>query len=138
MISESRFVKDAAFHQEIDTLPVTTCFELGDSMGGLYKDYRGVSIYGFSYCAKDLGFVLLAEKDESETFEPVLVLQNKIFLSGIAITIVMVILTYFLSKRLSKPIIKLRDAANEIAKGNFDTRTNIKSGDEIEQLSSSF
>jgi len=138
MVTESRFVKDAVFHQVVNTLPVSTCFELGKSMGGLYNDYRGVPIYGFSYCAKDLGFVLLAEKDESETFEPVLVLQNKIFLAGIAITIVMVILTYFLSKRLSKPIIKLRDAANEIAKGNFDTRTNIKSGDEIEQLSSSF
>lgn len=138
MVTESRFVKDAVFHQVVNTLPVSTCFELGKSMGGLYNDYRGVPIYGFSYCAKDLGFVLLAEKDESETFEPVLGLQNKIFLAGIAITIVMVILTYFLSKRLSKPIIKLRDAANEIAKGNFDIRTNIKSGDEIEQLSSSF
>jgi class 3 adenylate cyclase len=138
MITESRFVKNAAFNQVVNTLPASTCFELGKSMGGLYNDYRGVPIYGFSYCAKDLGFVLLAEKDESETFEPVLGLQNKIFLAGIAITIVMVILTYFLSKRLSKPIIKLRDAANEIANGNFDTRTNIKSGDEIEQLSSSF
>lgn len=138
MITESRFVKDAVFHQVVNTLPVSTCFELGKSMGGLYNDYRGVPIYGFSYCAKDLGFVLLAEKEESETFEPVLGLQNKIFLVGIVITIVMVILTYFLSKRLSKPIIKLRDAANEIANGNFDIRTNIKSGDEIEQLSSSF
>lgn len=138
MITESRFVKEAVFHQVVNTLPVATCFELDRSMGGLYTDYRGIPIYGFSYCAKDLGFVLLAEKDESETFEPVLVLQNKIFLAGIVITIIMVILTYFLSKRLSKPIIKLRDAANEIAKGNFDTRTNIKSGDEIEQLSSSF
>ena len=138
MVTESRFAKDAVFHQVVNTLPVSTCFELGRSMGGLYIDYQGVPIYGFSYCAKDLGFVLLAEKDESETFEPVLVLQNKIFLAGIVIIIVMAILAYFLSKRLSKPIIKLRDAANEIAKGNFDIRTNIKSGDEIGQLSSSF
>ena len=138
MVSESRFVKDAAFHQVINTLPVPTCFELGDSMGGLYKDYREVPIYGFSYCAKDLGFVLLAEKDESETFEPVLSLQNKIFLAGVVITIVMVILAYILSKRLSRPIIKLRDAANEIANGNFGIRTNIKRDDEIGQLSLSF
>lgn len=138
MVSESRFVKDAAFHQVIDTLPVPTCFELGDSMGGLYKDYRGVLIYGFSYCAKDLGFVLLAEKDESETFEPVLSLQNKILLAGVLITIVMIILAYILSKRLSRPIIKLRDAANEIANGNFGIRTNIKRDDEIGQLSLSF
>jgi class 3 adenylate cyclase len=48
------------------------------------------------------------------------------------------ILTYFLSKRLSGPITKLSDAANEIAKGNFGIRTNIKTRDEIGQLSISF
>ncbi|MGI0010168.1 MAG: cache domain-containing protein, partial [Nitrosopumilaceae archaeon] len=94
MITESRFVKDAAFRQVVNTPPVATCFEQGKSMGGLYNDYREVSIYGFSYCAKDLGFVLLAEKDEAETFEPVLILQNNIFLAGVVITIVMVILAY--------------------------------------------
>ena len=138
MISESRFVKDAAFHQIVNTLPVSTCFDLGDSMGGVYNDYRGIQIYSHSYCAKDLGFVLLAEKDESEIFEPVLILQNKIFLAGVVIVIIMVILAYILSKRLSKPIIKLRDAANEIANGNFEIRTNIKRDDEIGQLSLSF
>jgi len=138
MISESRFVKDAAFHQIVNTLPVSTCFDLGDSMGGVYNDYRGIPIYSHSYCAKDLGFVLLAEKDESEIFEPVLILQNKIFLAGVVIVIIMVILAYILSKRLSKPIIKLRDAANEIANGNFEIRTNIKRDDEIGQLSLSF
>jgi len=138
MVSESLFVKDAAFRQIVNTLPVSTCFELGKSMGGLYNDYRGVPIYGFSYCAKDLGYVLLAEKDESETFEPVLILQNKIFLAGVVIVAVMVILAYILSKRLSGPIIKLRDAANEIANGNFGIRTNIRRDDEIGQLSSSF
>lgn len=138
MISESRFVKDAAFHQSVDTLPVSTCFDLGDSMGGVYNDYRGNPIYSHSYCAKDLGFVLLAEKDESEIFEPVLILQDKILLAGVVIVVVMVILAYILSKRLSRPIIKLRDAANEIAKGNFEIRTNMKRDDEIGQLSSSF
>ena len=138
MISESRFVKDAAFHQMINTLPVSTCFEFGDSMGGLYNDYRGIPIYSHSYCAKDLGFVLLAEKDESETFEPVLSLQNKIFLAGIVIIIMVAFLAFILSRRLSRPLIKLRDAANEIANGNFEIRTNIHRSDEIGQLSLSF
>lgn len=138
MVSESRFLKNAAFHQVIDSIPVTTCFELGNSMGGLYKDYRGVLIHGFSYCAKDLGFVLLSEKDESETLEPVSSLQNKIFLAGVVITTLMAVLAYFLSKRLSRPIIKLRNAANAIASGDFGIRTNIKRDDEIGQLSLSF
>jgi len=47
-------------------------------------------------------------------------------------------LTYFLAKRLSAPITKLSDAANEIAQGNFGVRTNIKTRDEIGHLSESF
>ncbi|MBI3841811.1 MAG: HAMP domain-containing protein [Thaumarchaeota archaeon] len=138
MISESRFVKSAAFNQRVDTMPVRKCFEQGQEVGDLYQDYRGVKIYGFSYCARDLGFVLLAEIDESETFQPVLILQNWIFLTGLSVTAVMAVITYFLSRLVSRPIIKLRNAANEIAKGNFETRTNIKRSDEIGQLSSSF
>jgi class 3 adenylate cyclase len=138
MISESRFIENAAFNQIVTTLPVRECFENGNEIDGIYLDYREISILGSSYCAKDLGFVLLAEIDEAETLQPVLVLQNTIFLTGVSITIVMSAIAFLLSKLLSRPIIKLRDAANEIAKGNFDVRTNIKTSDEIGQLSLSF
>jgi class 3 adenylate cyclase len=138
MISESRFIKNAAFNQRVDTIPVRTCFEQGEDFGGRYQDYRENSIFGFSYCAKDLGFVLMAEIDESEMFQPVTILQDKIFVTGVFITIGMAVATFFLSKLFSRPIIKLKDAANEIAQGNFDIRTNIKTSDEIGQLSLAF
>jgi class 3 adenylate cyclase/HAMP domain-containing protein len=48
------------------------------------------------------------------------------------------IITILLSKRLSEPITRLSEAANKIARGDFDVRTNIKSSDEIGQLSTSF
>jgi nitrate/nitrite-specific signal transduction histidine kinase len=44
----------------------------------------------------------------------------------------------YLSKRITKPIINLRDAALSISKGNLDTNIDIKSGDEIEQLAQAF
>jgi len=69
---------------------------------------------------------------------PISELQENIILIGITLMIGLSIITYFLSKRLSEPITKLSDAANKIAEGNFDVRTNIKSRDEIGQLSSSF
>jgi len=47
-------------------------------------------------------------------------------------------ITFFLSKSISRPLIKLKNAANEIAHGNFGVRTDIKSSDEIGQLSSAF
>ena len=138
MISESRFLKNTEFNQKVDTTPVRKCFEEGNEILDFYQDYRGVKIFGSSYCAKDLGFVLLAEIDESETIEPILILQDRIFLTGLVITVTMGVITFFLSKSISYPLVKLQKAAQEIEKGNFDVRTNIKTSDEIGQLSTSF
>ena len=138
LISESRFLKNTTFNQKVDTLPVRKCFEEEKEILDFYPDYRDVKIFGSSYCAKDLGFVLLAEIDESETIEPILILQDRIFLTGLVITMAMGVITFFLSKSISHPLVKLQKAAQEIAKGNFDVRTNIQTSDEIGQLSASF
>ena len=138
LISESRFIENAIFRQIVDTKPVRECFENGNEVVGIYPDYRGVSIYGSSYCAADLGFVLLAEIDEAETVQSIKTLRNSILQTGLIITTGMAIIAFVLSKTISKPLIKLRNAANTIADGNFDVRTNIKTRDEIGQLSESF
>src|SRR3990172_559400 len=138
MITESRFIENAPFTQIVDTLPVRECFENGKQVSGIYQDYRGDSVFGFSYCVRDLGFVLLAEFDKDETLQPVSVLQNRIFLTGIVITIVMAIAAFFMAKLLSRPIIKLKDATNQIASGNYNVRTNIRTRDEVGQLAASF
>jgi class 3 adenylate cyclase len=138
LVSESRFLENIEFNQKVDTIPVRKCFEEEKETLDFYQDYRGIKIFGSSYCAKDLGFVLLAEIDESETIEPILILQDRIFLTGLVITLAMGVITFFLSKSISYPLVKLQKAVQEIEKGNFDVRTNIKTSDEIGQLSTSF
>jgi len=138
MLSESRFKDNVIFQQKVDTIPVQNCFREGKTFTGFYSDYRGINIYGSSYCAKDLGFVLLAEIDESETIQPILVLQERIFQTGLLITIIMIIVAFIISKSLSRPLIKLKNAANKVAGGNFDVRTNITTRDEIGELSLAF
>ena len=60
----------------------------------------------------------------------------------IIVVIVTIILSlgigFSLAHFISKPIIKLRDAAVEIGKGNLDTRIESKSNDEIGNLSDNF
>lgn len=138
MLSESRFIPNAIFNQRVDTIPVRECFKEGREFVGFYFDYRNVPIYGSSFCAKDLGFVLLAEIDEAETVKPILVLQDRIFQTGLLITTGMAIVAFIISKTISRPLIKLKNAANRIAEGNFNVRTQIKTRDEIGELSSSF
>jgi len=65
-------------------------------------------------------------------------LQETIIITTMSLMIGFAIITYFLAKRLSDPIITLSIAANKIASGNFDVRTNIKTRDEIGELSYAF
>jgi len=77
MVSESRFIDNTGLIT-VDTLPVRQCFQStnGGDASGIYNDYRNIPIVGFSYCAKDLGFVLLAEIDKSEVMQPIDNLRN--------------------------------------------------------------
>ena len=139
MISESIFIENAEFRQKVESEPVILCFEQGRSVSGMtYADYRGVDIFGISHCERDLGFVLLTEVDEDVVLKPIYELQEKIILIGGSIMAIASVTTLVLSRRISNPILKLRNAANEISKGNFDVRTKVETNDEIGQLSSSF
>ncbi|MBM2852244.1 MAG: hypothetical protein HW420_791 [Candidatus Nitrosotenuis sp.] len=138
MITESRFIENAPFHQTVDTQAVSECFDNKKNFHGQYNDYRQIFILGSSNCMDDLGLILLVEIDGVEVFQPVKNLQEKIIVLGIVMTIVVGIAAFFLSKLISRPIIKLRNAANKIAGGDFDVRTNITTKDEIGELSNSF
>ncbi|MFB5631061.1 MAG: HAMP domain-containing protein [Nitrosopumilaceae archaeon] len=135
MVSESIFIENAPFNQIVNTIPVSECFDNNKSYSGVYKDYRGIEILGISFCDKSRGIVLLTEIDEREALKPLYKFQENIFYIGILLMASSSIVTYFLSKRLSNPIKKLQVAANEISKGNFDVRTNLKTRDEIGKLS---
>jgi PAS domain S-box-containing protein len=144
MISDSRFIENAAFHQTVDTLPVRDCFEKGEEIHTAYNDYRNIPIVGFSYCAKDLGLVLLAEIDEAEIFGPITQLKNEIIVASIAISAIVVVIAFYVSKSISKPIIRLRDEADRVTKSiksikpYEDYKVEIKSNDEIGHLAVQF
>ena len=74
---------------------------------------------------------------------------NKIYqtTSNILITVVIAVISaliaifvilYFLIKSFTNPIVKLWNTVSEVGNGNFDVRSDIKSKDEIGQLSNEF
>lgn len=52
--------------------------------------------------------------------------------------VVVISLSYFLSRGLSKPIIKFIDAAKKVANKDFSVRINIKTRDDLEDLADTF
>ena len=117
MASESRFFNNASTIA-VDTLPVRKCFDSANGVDerGIYNDYRNIPIFGFSYCAKDLGFVLLAEIDRAEVLQPIDDLRNTILIlsitSGLVLTAVSIVVIFTLlswNKKLASANIQLQE-----------------------------
>lgn len=63
------------------------------------------------------------------------ILSRQLILCCLVVLVLSLLLSYFISENISKPIVKLNQKANEISKGNFDVSTeNISKIEEIEQL----
>ncbi|CAM3968504.1 ATP-binding protein [Paenibacillus alkaliterrae] len=45
---------------------------------------------------------------------------------------------FFLSRKIQQPLLQLKDAADSISQGNYSTRVNIRSSDEIGELANTF
>ncbi|MFQ5885254.1 MAG: ATP-binding protein, partial [Thermoplasmata archaeon] len=152
MISPSRFYNDSyneehvIFQQKVDTENVRNCFE-NEAKGiehdwhdkvNVYPGYRNVRVLGTHVYIPEMQWALLAEKDESEAFQPLYSLQTTMLLVLGFVAIVGIILSISISRSISRPIVQLKRATQRIGKGELNTRIDVKSTDEVEGLASAF
>ena len=62
----------------------------------------------------------------------------KAILSFIVITLIIVVIEYYVSRTISKPIIKLTDTVKNTGEGDFDNKSDIDTRDEIGDLARGF
>jgi PAS domain S-box-containing protein len=87
---------------------------------------------------KGLDWILAIEHDTEEIFLPIDNLRNGILIISLAVTIFAILTGFLVSRYISRPVTKLRDAAIEIGKGNLDTQIEVRSRDEIGLLAQTF
>jgi signal transduction histidine kinase len=107
-------------------------------MVGIYPNYRDIPILGASKYLEEMGWVILAEKDVSEAFAPIVSLRNFVIIVGITGIIAVVIIAIYLSLNVTRPISKLVESAHAIANGDLTKKINVKGEDEISYLANSF
>lgn len=138
MITESSFAKDTVLRQVVDTEPVKKAFFTGEEISGIYTDYRGVKVFGSSVLMDKLRWVVLAEEELTEIYQPITYLRN----IGIGLSIMdaflVIIIAFFITRSLTKPVRKLVAATERVAKGDLDFHILTTSKDEIGLLSDSF
>jgi len=147
MITPSRFKEDTVLKQKVDSEQYRICLSehiegsLTEEMHELpttCPDYRGCRVVGIHYYISEIQCCLLVEIDEKEAFAQITTMQNTIITIFIAIGIVSLIFAYYFAESITKPIIKLKDNAKIISKGNFDIKIDTKSKDEIGELAIAF
>ena len=139
MITESRFVADAILKQVVDTEGVRHAFDNGVGETSIYTDYRGVMTLGVSKYFEDMDWVILAEKDVSEAFAPVVWLRNFFIIIGATGILIMAIVAIFISAGITRQIKKLIRGTKRIAGGDLEQPIKIDMMDgEMKELGESF
>jgi signal transduction histidine kinase len=82
---------------------------------------------------------LVVAKPKAELRERWFTLIERLALAGLVGIVVAGALAWYLSRRITKPVEALAEAANEIAEGRYDVEVpRVRSGDEIGHLAASF
>jgi len=104
---------------------------------GFSVDYRNVPIIAaWRYLPKyNLGMVVKVDKDEA--FKDISDRRLYVLLIALAIFIPSLIIAFFISRRVTRPIINMVKTTNAITDGDLDRHLEITSTDEVGQLASS-
>ncbi len=140
MRSSSRFLPDQPpLTIEVKTEAAKYAFE---NVAGpnIIKDYRGVDVLSAyrRISTSDLEWVIMSEIDFDEAMLPIIELRN--YFVGVTILLMVgsMVLTYFLSKAIANPILKLKEIIVSLSKGIIpDQKLQVTSNDEIGQITES-
>ncbi|MEK7871407.1 MAG: ATP-binding protein, partial [Nitrospirota bacterium] len=81
---------------------------------------------------------IFTSQNPTETYAPISVLFKWVTLTGLFGTFALAVLGFYLTRRIINPIKELHKGMEVIGEGNLDYRLNIKTGDEIQDLSDGF
>ena len=105
---------------------------------GLYKNYQGIPVVGVYRWLPEQNLALVAEMEQSTAFLPARNLAKNIVGVGLLSSGVLLIAVYLLSKRITRPILAISDAANGLAKGDLSQTAPVMTEDEVGTLATTF
>ncbi len=141
-ISPLHFAPEAELHRTMSIYNLdspTVQALLGNE--GLFTnavDYRGETVLAAAQYIPEVDWGLVAKIDEAEALAPVTRLYNLTALTiGLAAALVVTVSLY-LARSISKPIQSLASVADKIREGDVSQRAEVKSNDEIGMMAQHF
>jgi signal transduction histidine kinase len=136
--SESRFFPDKAPIQiTAKTKGVISAVE-GENGHGIFNDYRGIPVYSAYHKLEipNLNWVILSEIDVEEVIVPLKKMRNNLILISVLVLLLAIMLSFFISTILSKPLFKMRNFLNSMSKGKYDFE--IKNTHPVQEIKEMF
>ncbi len=119
-------------------MPAIEAGRLMDSSTFGAIDYRGVEVVAVTRSLADLEWGIVVKQDLSEALRASDEFRAAL-LVGLGIGLALVLLVgWWVGRRVTQPLIALRDIANAVAAGDFSRRAKVGLNDEIGELSRSF
>jgi len=122
MRSDSRFSEESTIlvtKVEGETVDRALAGETGVD---IVTDYRGIPVFS-AYGPIEFGgtkWALLAEIDEAEVMAPIDAMKMSVILFVLIVLVVIVLIALYASRKISKPIVDMSKAMDDLALGDFD------------------
>ncbi|OGL92492.1 hypothetical protein A2239_01620 [Candidatus Uhrbacteria bacterium RIFOXYA2_FULL_40_9] len=123
--------------QPVYTEASKSCLQ-GKSGSGVYQNFEGKTVVGVYHWIPERNVCILAEMNEQEVLATVLYQRWMAFVIGGSIALLMILLGFYFSAKLTKPLEILSKGAEIIGKGNLKHTIAITSQDEFGELSREF
>ncbi|MGC1205668.1 MAG: HAMP domain-containing protein, partial [Flavobacteriaceae bacterium] len=137
MRSQSRFFPDKTpYTMSVKTEGVKNALK-GVNGRGVFKDYRSIDVYSVYSLIKisNLKLVILSEIDVSEVIIPLKNLKSRLIGLTLAIFLVAVILSLFLTRIITNPIKNMQKSLKVMAEGDYNQSNEfIKNSNEIKEM----
>lgn len=135
-LNELRSQKDAVLNLKINA---KSAVEAASGKTGITKtlDYQGKEVLAAYTYIPQMGWGFISKQDLSELNIPIRALVLTLFILFIISALIIVILVFWISEKISKPIVDLDIAANKIRGGDYSVRTVVDSKDELASLANS-
>lgn len=140
MRSKSRFLEEASGKRIVVTTAGALLAQKNRPGQGEFPDYRGIEVLScFSKLnVEGLNWVLLSEIDYEEAMLPVYALNQKMIVISFFVSLGLIIITFYLSAKISNPIKQMNEKIDILAKGILSkNELEVESEDEIGQITAS-
>ncbi|MBU0996400.1 MAG: HAMP domain-containing protein [Proteobacteria bacterium] len=136
-VTEPRFGDHYALRKSVHTKGVDLAMAQKSGVD-FYNDYRDVPVIGAYEWIPEREFCLMTEIDQQEAFEPILTLKRNTMGLGAVVCFALILVSWASSRGLKHSLDRLIRCTQEIGRGNLDFKADIRTKDEIGELSDAF